>query len=150
MFKKLLVIIFLFYFFALLQSSFLSHFSLFGAVPNLVFILFFLLVFFEEGNNYQIIIWSAIAGIFLDLFSYTYLGLSVVLLIIFGFLLKKVQSLLKDTEDKYPFVYFLPLFIISLLAYNFLLRTEIIFSVVYSSVIASVFFYIYRIIFVKK
>lgn len=169
MWKKYLIIILLFYLFALLQNSFFTHFSLFETVPNLVFILFFLLVFFENNpdhpfghapRNYQIIFIAAAAGIFLDIFSYTYLGQSIILLIIIGFLLKNTQSLLKNREDRYPFIYFLPLFVIFLLAYNLLLSsylyfldpnkiiisigTKTIFSSIYSLLIASVFFHIYK------
>jgi len=161
MWKKLLVIILLFYLLALLQNSFFAHFNLFGTAPNLVFIFFFLLVFFEKKeNNYQVILFAIIAGAFLDIFSYTYIGPSIVLLVIIGILLKNVQSLLKNREDNRPFIYFLPLFIIFLLAYNLLLdlylyfldpnkiaviiSTKIIFSLIYNSFIASVSFYLYK------
>lgn len=165
MWQKTLVIIFLFYLFALLQNSFFVHFNLFGAVPNLVFILFFLLVFFENDprgapRNYQIIFLAATAGIFLDVFSYTYIGPSIALLIIIGFLLKNTQTLLKNKEDNNPFIYFLPLFIVFLLVYNLSLGLYlyfldpnkimpvfgigIIFLAIYNTIIASVFFYIYK------
>jgi len=167
MWKKILAVILLFYFFALLQNSFLTHFNLFGAIPNLVFTLFFLLVFFEKkdpsacaGINYYIIFLAITAGFFLDILSYTYLGPSIVLLIIIGFLLKKTQSLLKNSGDNHPFIYFLPLFIIFLLAYDLLLGLylyfldpnkiiisigiETIFSIIYNSLVASAFFYIYK------
>ena len=165
--KKLLVIIFLFYFFALLQNSFLIHFDLFGAVPNLVFILFFLLVFFEKKdkagqsyNNYMVLSIAIIAGTFSDIFSYIYLGISIIILIIIGITLKNIQLSLMNTEENYPFVYFLPLFIVSFLVYNFALDlyifaeepTKIItfFSVgtiillIYNLFIASVLFFIYK------
>jgi len=161
MWKKLLAITFLFYIFALLQNSFLTHFNLFGAIPNLVFILFFSLVFFDKkDNNYQVILYAVLAGIFLDVFSYTYLGPSIIILLIIGFLLKGIQMSLKSTEDKHPFVYFLPLFLIFLLAYNFLLGLYLylldpnkiilafgittIFLLIYNLFIASIFFYIHK------
>lgn len=161
MWQKTLVIIFLFYFFALLQNSFFTHFNLFGVIPNLVFIIFFLLVFFErKDNNYQIIFLAITAGIFLDIFSFTYIGPSIISLIIIGILLKNAQSLLKNKRDIYPFIYFLPLFIIFLLIYNLLsdlylyfldpnkiimaFSAETVFSVIYSSFIASLLFYIYK------
>lgn len=162
MWQKLLVIFILLYFLALLQSSFFSHFSLFGATLNLVFILFFLLVFFEKKtNHYDILFFAIVPGIFLDILSFTYLGPSIVSLIIIGFLLKYTQSLLKSGDDEYPFVYFLPLFIIFFLAYDLLLvlylyfldpnkiimafGLQTIFSVIYNFIIASVFFYLYKI-----
>jgi len=121
-----LVIILLFYFLALLQNSFFTHFNLLGSVPNLVFILFFLLVFFEKKKkNYLIIPLAIVAGLFLDIFSYTYIGPSIVLLIIIGIVLKKIQSLLKNREDNYPFVYFLPLFLICFAVYEALLMISL-------------------------
>ena len=123
MWFKYLIIILLLYFFALLQNSFFAHFNLFGAVPNLVFVFFFLLVFFEKPDkNLRVIFYAIIAGLFLDVFSCAYLGASIILLIIIGFLIKKIQSLLKEKKDKHPFVYFLSLFLISLAIYDLLMQ----------------------------
>jgi len=170
MWQKLLIIAFLFYIFALLQNSFFGQFNLFGAVPNLVFALFFMLVFFENDRdvilrNYKVIFFAAVAGIFLDIFSYAYLGISIVLLIIIGFMLKKTQLLLKNKEDRYPFVYFLPLFLFFYLFYTLLygiclslldahriainINSEIFFSLIYNLLFASVFFQIYKKFFMK-
>src|ERR1035437_4047733 len=125
MWKRLLAIILIFYLFALLQNSFFAQFNLFGAVPNLVFIFFFLLVFFEKPNtylpgNYQIIFLALIAGIFLDFLSFTYLGSSIMLLLGIGFSVKGVQSMLSNRDNDRPFFYFLPLFIIFFLVYQLL------------------------------
>jgi cell shape-determining protein MreD len=188
MWRKTLVIIFLFYFFTLLQNSFFPHFNLFGAIPNLVFILFFLLVFFSSsteniiGNkkesrhplrrmskNYQVIFLAITAGIFLDFFSYTYLGPSIAIFIIIGFLLKNIQSLLKNKEDSCPFIYFLPLFTFFLLVYDLLSDLYLKFldsnkiaivhplglvkgasSIIYNLIIASALFYIYKIFLASK
>jgi len=137
------------------------HFNLFGVVPNLVFILFFLLVFFQwPANNYKIIIIAVAAGIILDIFSYTYIGPSVILLTGIAFLLKGVRSLLKNTENSYPFAYFLPLFVLFFLVYDLfrgsylyfldsdkialIISTQIIFSVIYNAIIASLLFYVYK------
>ncbi len=119
---KYIFIFFLFYLFAMLQSSFFAHFSLFGAVPNFIFIFFFLIVFFTPKKmNYIILFYAIIAGLFLDIFSYTYFGASVVLLIIIGYLTKKMQASLKEKKDKYPFIYFLPIFLICLIIYELML-----------------------------
>ena len=164
MWKKILVIIISFYFLLLLQNSFFTHLSLFGATPNLVFILFFLLVFFSAQSKpvrgWEIFFYAVFGGLFLDLFSYTYIGLSITAFIIIGFLVKKIQSLLQSREDKYPFIYFLPLFAISLLVYDLLMglfqyfltpdkiviafNAGIIFALIYNIIVASAFFYIYK------
>jgi rod shape-determining protein MreD len=167
MWRKLLFIIFLFYLFALLQNSFFKYFNLFGAIPNLVLVFFFLLIFFSQqkrnlaftGEN---IFYAIIAGILLDIFSYTYIGPSIILLIVLGFLLKKSQSMLKNRDDNYPIVYFYPLLILFLLAYNLLMGLYLYFSglnisiinfnfgtiltIIYNLIVASVFFYSYKLI----
>ena len=161
MWQKILAIIILFCFFALLQFSFLVHFKIFGASLNLIFIFFFLLAFFERKNaNYQIIFLAVIGGLCLDVFSFTYLGPSIAVLLVIGFLLKKTQSLLKNREDNYPFVYFLPLFVVFLITYHILLGLylyfidpskimaafgiETISAIIYNLAVASVFFYVYK------
>ncbi|MFA6190102.1 MAG: hypothetical protein WC711_01120 [Candidatus Staskawiczbacteria bacterium] len=159
MWKKIVPVIFIFYIFVLLQNSFFNHFSLFGVAPNLVFTLFFLLVFFSP-SKLEVILLAVIAGFFIDIFSYTYVGPSIILLIILSILLKKVLSSLKNTAESYPFIYFLPLFVIFLLAYILLkdlylyfldpnkmvinLSLNIIYSLVYSSIFATAFFFIYK------
>ena len=131
MWFKPVVIIFLFWLLAVFQNSFFAHFDLMGAVPNLVFIMFFLLVFFEKpsapsesrfGNYYHVVFYALVDGLFLDFLSYSYLGVSVILLLIIGFLIKSSQSMLRENGNiKFPFVYFLPLFFVGLLAYEILL-----------------------------
>ena len=166
MWKKVLFIIILFYFFALLQNSFFTHFSFFGAIPNLVFIFFFLLVFFSKNNSLQVCFFAAVAGFFLDIFSYTYIAPSIILLLLIGFLLKKIQLSLKNRQDSHPFIYFLPLFIIFLSIYDLLMGLylyfldsnkiimnfgiENIFNVIYSTLIASLAFYLYKIAILKR
>ena len=159
--QKLLIIIILFYLFALLQNSFLWPFNLFGATPNLGFIFFFLLVFFEkEGKNSNVIFFAVIAGFFTDIFSYSYIGASIILLVVIGILLKKIQLTLKNREDGHPFVYFLPLFFISLLVYDLFLGLylnfldpsrvaiafglETVFAIIYNLLVASASFFIYK------
>ncbi|MGA2417823.1 MAG: rod shape-determining protein MreD [Candidatus Staskawiczbacteria bacterium] len=162
MWIKYFIIIVLFYFLEILQNSFFVHFNLFGAIPNLVFVLFFLLVYFDDSKNYyQIVFYAISAGLFLDLFSSTYFGVSITLLLLIGFLIKKAQAVLQEKKNnKFPFVYFLPLFIISLLVYSLLLAfflykfniIKIISSInggfaaeiVYDLLFASITFYIYK------
>ena len=128
MWWKTLIIILLFYFFAILQNSFFAHFSLFGAVPNLIFILFFLIIFFQKNISYYwVIFYSVVSGLFLDIFSYTYFGVSVIILLAIGFLIKKIQLLLKEKKDEYPLNYFLSLFFGAFISYNLLLLIYLLF-----------------------
>jgi len=123
MWIKSLVVIVLFYLFAVMQNSFFTHFNLFGAVPNLVITLFFLVVFFlPKNSSAEIILYSVFAGLFLDIFSYAYFGVSIILLLIIGLFAQKMKTMLQEkSNDTFPLVYFLPLFIISLLFYDFAL-----------------------------
>lgn len=166
MLKKLLIIVLLFYFFILLKDSFLMHFSLFGVVPNLVFILFSLLVFFEKkDSNLLIIFYALIAGLLTDIFSYSHIGPAVISLIVIGLLFKKVQLSLKNTSESYPLSYFLSLFTIFLLTYKLLIATylyfynsekiinifgwDLVFYLIYNALVATVGYYIYKKYFFK-
>ena len=124
MWPKYILIFILFYVFAVLQTSFLVHFAFFGSVPNLIFIFLFTLLFFEKkAGCYEIIFYAISAGLFLDLFSNTFFGLSIALAVVMAFLIKKTQGLLQEqSNDKFPFGYFLPLFIVSLLVYGIFAR----------------------------
>ncbi len=123
MWAKALIIILLFYFFAVLQNSFLVHFNIYGTIPNIIFIFFFLLIFFEGRKSYyQIISWSIVAGFFLDVFSSSYFGVSIAVLLLIGILTKKIANSLKERRDEYPFVYFVPLFLGFFMSYEIILR----------------------------
>ena len=119
---KFLATIIVFYFLAILQNSFFVHLNFFGAFPNFVFIFFILLVFFStKGSSIfggEIIFCAIIAGLLLDIFYEIYFGVSVVILIIIGFFVKKIQLLLQERGDKYPFIYFLFLFLFSFVIYQ--------------------------------
>lgn len=121
MWPKVLLILFLFFMFASLQTSFFLHFNIWGVSPNLIFILFFILIFFEDLDKYYIsILWAVVAGFFLDILSYSYFGISIFLLMAIVFLCKKVLRSLSKRENRYPILYFLPLFSIFYLFYEVL------------------------------
>lgn len=166
MLKKLLIIILLFYLLILFEYNFILHFSLFGIIPNLVFILFSLLIFFEKEENTSLFVFYAlIAGMFTDIFSFNYIGPSIISLAIAGLLFKKTQLALKNTSQDYPFSYFLPLFTVFLLAYKLLidlylyffesfsvqnfLGWDLILYLICNAIIASAGYYIYKKFFFK-
>lgn len=162
MWLKALVIILLFYFFALLQNSFLPHFNIFGAVPNLVFILFFLLMFFsvrggpspkadaprEQALGWQNIFYAIAAGFFLDIFSFSYFGASIAILFLMAFLIKKIINSLKNLS----IVFFIPLFLVFFTAYEIIFRLYLsanfgrnfYIEIVYNLAFAILGFYIYK------
>lgn len=116
---KYLISIVAFYFLAVFQNSFFASFSQFGVTPNLVVVLFFILIFFEKGDKkYPIAFYAASAGFFLDIFSSEYFGISAVLLFIEGMAIKKIHFLLSEKNNKYSFAYFISLFFIFLIFYE--------------------------------
>jgi len=157
-----IIAIILFYLLALLQNSFFIYFNLFGAIPNFIFVLFFIFVFFSKKNSYYSAIFYAIlAGFFLDVFSSVNLGISVALLIIIGLLIKKIQSSLNEKENNYPFIYFLSLFLISILVYYLSLKACLFFLIpniiniaidqkLFAEIIYSLFFAIIGFLVCKK
>lgn len=157
MWQKIFLITLLFYLFSLLQNSFFASYSLFGAMLNLVFVLFFLLSFFEKGNGlYKILFLPFLAGFFLDIFSYADIGPSIVVLLVTAFFLSKIQDILKNPEHEYPFAYFISLFLACLVIYNLLLwlflphkmvallSTEMLFLLIYNALAASAGFWFYK------
>lgn len=161
MWLRLLIIFLLFGFLGILQTSFLVHFNIMGSTPNLIFILYFVVVFFEGSQKYIQGIFSAIiAGFFLDALSLSYFGLSIISLLIITFILKKTLFLLKKTRDEYPIAYFVSLFILSFIIYSLLLTIAIYFlnlaqvtpvlswlfliKIVYNLVFALLGFYTYK------
>lgn len=144
MWLKYPIIIFLFFVLFLLQNSFLPYFNVVGAVPNLIFILFFILTFFEKPNDYykedqsfllDSKLWRTegfftviIAGFFLDIFSPPtdgfYFGLSMIALLIIYLIIKIIMHFLRDLpaqtgmQDRYLIFYFLSIFLFSFFIYN--------------------------------
>jgi len=138
MLKRNIVIIVSFYILAILQNSFFSHFTILGTAPNLIFSLFFCLVFFSLPTQvfandkrinvyYQIIFYAIIAGLFSDIFFSTYLGPSIILFTAIGILIKKTQLLLRVGRDNYPFSHFIFLFLIYFILYQSLFMMYICF-----------------------
>ena len=161
MWLRLLIIFLLLAILGILQTSFLAHLNIMGVGPNLIFILYFLVFFFEEPQKYIQGIFSAVvAGFFLDTFSPFYFGVSIILLLIVNFILKYVLSLLKKTKNKYPIAYFTALFILSFIIYNLMLTIVVYFlnsprimpvlkwifliEIVYNLIFALSVFYIYK------
>jgi rod shape-determining protein MreD len=145
---------------ALLQNSFFAHFNLWGAMPSLVLIFFALLVFFEKNNiNFSIFFYALAAGLLLDLYSSSQLGISMILLILFGFFAKKFQQLMLESRGKYAFVQFLAIFFILFFSYNislqiyfFIFKEGFLFlslnsrfagALIYNLVFSSLFFWAY-------
>ena len=111
---------FLFYFLAVLQTSFFAYFNILGQAPNFVFILFFIFIFFIKKNHFiKTLLLAFWAGFLLDVFSVVPIGVSIVLLVILGLTVKKVQILLKEKENNYPIIQFAVMFVLAFVFYCF-------------------------------
>ncbi|OGZ83822.1 MAG: hypothetical protein A2599_03015 [Candidatus Staskawiczbacteria bacterium RIFOXYD1_FULL_39_28] len=146
MWLKYITTIISFYFFAILQNSFFTQFSFFGAIPDLIFVLFFTFIFFTENKNfYEIVFYYLLAGIFAYIFSDVNFTISLILFLIIASLTKKAQEILKSRQDdNYPLIYFLPLFFVALIVYDFLLGAVSLAGMIYNLTIAVIIFFIYK------
>ena len=106
MIKKILILVIIFYILVLFQSSFLVHFPMAGVVPNLVFILIVLLIFFEGTKKNTAIVSAFIGGFFLDVFSGKFIGFYILIFlglsILIKFLLRKYLRLRINSKSLIP------------------------------------------------
>lgn len=128
--KKFLILFFIFYFLVLFQTTFLVHFDIKEQVPNLILILLFLMAFYfyptEMQSEY------ILAGFFLDIFSNYFFGVSIILLLLNGFLITKFLKHFKKTNILvfmflfliFQFFYYFPLNVFAYLLKqsNFLIK----------------------------
>lgn len=115
--KKYLILILVFYFLVILQTSFLAHFAILGNGLNFVLILVFLLNFFQIKKSPKSfgIIAGALGGLILDLSSALPFATLFLTLGLLGFLVKKLGVLLHKSN---LFSLFL-IFLFSFLFYKF-------------------------------
>jgi rod shape-determining protein MreD len=88
--KKIIILIILFYFLALLQTSFLVHFRVLGFIPNLIFILVIFWNFFEKSEDFLGVFNALIGGFFLDVFSDRIIGFNILILLALALFIKLV------------------------------------------------------------
>ena len=88
MYKKIIIFIILFYFLALIQTSFMVHFSIWGLIPNLIFLSVVIWNIFEKSNNNFGIYQAFAAGFFLDIFSSRIIGFNIIILISLAIVIK--------------------------------------------------------------
>ncbi len=154
--KKVLFLSLIFYLILLIQESFLPHFNIRGVVPNLVLIFVCLFSFFEKSKKrdekYGIIL-VIIVGFFLDIFSVSFFGRFILILTAIYFLTRKTLSYFRDIPPKYSIFYFLLLFALSLILFEFLGALsfhyslpnlhDLLIKIIYNLIIATIIFYLY-------
>ncbi len=157
-----LLLLIIFFAAAIIQASFLPLFAVFGAVPNLLFIIFFLVIFFEPQQQYQTGFFAAIvAGLLSDVYG-TYFGVSVVIFLLVYFFKKAVGHFMKESSGKTVSNYML-LFVICLVLHIILfslaslvaaapsvIAFSTVIAILYSALVAVVGFYIARALFFAK
>lgn len=117
-FVRPVILAIVFYAFVLLQASFLPHFAIAGQSPNLVFILFFILVFLNEDYLFFLV---AIAGFFLDIFFFPHMGITLFVLYAIWGLQKANRHFFKKSQEDYLVLNFLASFTAAFLFYNIVL-----------------------------
>ena len=90
MIKKALILTLFFYLFVLLQTSFFVHLKIFGFLPNFVLILVVLINLLERPKNQLGILAAFIGGFFLDIFSSSFIGFNVLILLAVAVFIKLV------------------------------------------------------------
>lgn len=88
MIKKLVIIAVLFYFLALLQTSFLVHFNIKGMVPNFILLSVILINLFEPQKEKTGIFAAFIGGFFLDIWSVHIFGTEILILLAIAIFIK--------------------------------------------------------------
>jgi|GEM_PF-2452365 len=93
--KKFLLSIVFFYILSLAQTSFFASLISPNKLPNLILISVILFIFFEKPReNFSFFI-AFLGGIFIDILSYNFFGITVIFLLILTYLLKNIISSLK-------------------------------------------------------
>ncbi len=144
---KYIIITLLFFLFAVLQTSFLPYFNIAGSTPSLIFILFFILIFFETPLSSEGFFMAIIAGFFADIFLPSFFGLSIIAFLIIYLANKLAGHFLREGQEKYQIFYFIPVFLAGFAVYEFLLNNfnfgeGVLLSLAYSLFFACIGFYI--------
>ena len=107
MLKEILILFFAFYFLTLVQTGFFIHFRILNQVPNLILVFLFLIIFFDQEFLINLFFLETIlAGFFLDLISSRFLGISIIILFLGAFFLKKIlKSIRKQNIFSFIFLF---------------------------------------------
>ncbi|MEA3453097.1 MAG: hypothetical protein U9Q96_02045 [Patescibacteria group bacterium] len=108
----------LFYFLALVQTSFLVHYEIRGSLLNIVFLLIILFNFFDENENKLGLVVGITGGFYLDVFCSSYPGLFTLLGIAIALLVRMLKPFFEIKKS----ISFIIILFVALLFY------EIIFS----------------------
>jgi len=88
MIKKILLSIILLYFLTLLETSFFAHFNFLKWFPYTIFLVIIVYNIIESSKKYFGIWLSVIGGFFLDIFSTSFIGFNILILLALSLFLK--------------------------------------------------------------
>src|SRR3989344_1429015 len=109
------LIVLLFLLLLLIQFAFLPRLAIMGAAPNLVFVLFFVLVFFEKPYAYVWgIFFTVLVGFGLDIFFSLYFGPFIISLLLAYGVVKIYKHFFGEKRGNFLFIYFAALFLLCL------------------------------------
>ena len=118
---KMLAISLLFFVLALVQNSFLPYFFVMGAGPNLVFILFFMVIFFNrQVSFYEGIFFALLVGFLSYILSPWPSEISIVSFLAVYFLVNLSLHFLQENRERYFLIHALLLFLMSFIFCQFL------------------------------
>lgn len=145
---KYLILIPLFWLLALVEHSFLPHFTIFQASPNLVFISVFFLNFCEKEKSKFGLFAAFLGGLFLDIYSSFYFGFFTFLLLLIALLIKKAKIIIHSSWlISFPLIFtaaFLVFKFFSLVANPYLNLFTTLTQFFYNFIIASLIFLIFQ------
>ena len=103
----------------------MGYFSFFGGQANLIFSLFFSLVFFEasikEINWVKSVLITIIAGFFSDIFSFSFFGISIFIYFLCFLILVLIFKFLAQERNVFGIFYFVSFFLLFYLFYSIVL-----------------------------
>lgn len=88
---KFLILLLAFYFLAIFQVSFFSHFEIGGTLANLLLILVLILILFAKSRDLALS-GAFLAGLFFDFFSETFFGFYLLIFLILALFLRKIHQ----------------------------------------------------------
>lgn len=89
-FLKFIIIAVLFYFFAILQTSFFAYVNFFGYVPNLICIFLGLWIIFESPKSNFGIVLAFLAGLVMDIFFSKFIGYNIIIFVTLSIVAKYI------------------------------------------------------------
>jgi len=148
---KIIFSLILFYFLAIIQTSFLVHYQINGGSLNLVLISIILFNFFEKKESRLGLIIAGAGGLYLDIFSPYFPGLFALLGIGTALLIRVIKPFF---ETKKLISFIIILFII-LLFYEIILTLVTlshgfyfnIFSLIYNFLVGAIFYFLLKLVY---